>query len=77
MNLTVHQQEVVHSMLVSAEPLVIQCHLILDEEKFNSRPQLFDWETTLKTEELFDQILGPDAALQYWPSGAQSSSALH
>jgi uracil-DNA glycosylase family 4 len=64
-SLTKHQQEVIHSMLITAEPLVIQCHLIKDEEEFNSRPQHFDWATTLKTEALFDGVLGQGSAFQY------------
>ena len=76
-SLSPHQQEVIYSMLMSAEPLVIQCHLIENREKFEDRPQIFDWETTLKTEALFDLILGLDVALQYWPLSTPFTRSRH
>lgn len=56
-NLTLQQNEVLESLLLAADPLIIHCHLIDDEKGFNSREQLFTWEQNKEVDEFYSRVL--------------------
>ena len=62
------QREVVESMLLTAQPLVIRCKLIRDRALFENRPQTFDWDTVVQAEDYYSRILhsrGPLTVIPY------------
>ena len=58
-SLSVHRQEVIESLLVTAEPLIIHCKLIEDEALFNNRPQLFGWEVQQQAAKAYGAVFAP------------------
>ena len=65
LELTLQEQEVLESMMWAANPLIIRCNLIDDEERFSNREQLFDWETARSAQKLYDKAFGDFEYLYY------------
>jgi len=49
--------DLVISMLVTAEPLVVHCELHYNREYFDCRPQLLDWDTNLRAAAAYTHVL--------------------
>lgn len=60
-----HQREVIHSMMITAQPLIIRCELIPMEDMFNERPQEVDWATTLQANMAYRRLLPLRTAYQF------------
>lgn len=56
-NLSSQQREVVESMLITAQPLVIRCKLIRQKALFMNRPQTFDWDIAVRAEDYYSRVL--------------------
>jgi len=52
-----HQREVIESMLLTAEPLVVLCNLRHSKDEFHNRDQILTWEENLQAANAYKKLL--------------------